>query len=280
MTFNANKNDIKGTWNTINSIFNKTKKTREYPNTFNHGNSVFNNKQDIATNFNSYFTNIGTNLAEEISTPKDILFSDYLIDDNSNHFEFTAISELDVVKIIDGFVPKNTSGFDGISTKFLKLIKIYISKPIALIINQMFNTGIFPEQLKIAKVVPIFKKGEDNLFTNYRPISLLPSISKIFEKIILKQMVNFFNKHNLLFKSQYGFRSEHSTEMASLELVDRIVQEMDKNNIPITVFLDLSKAFDTLNHKILMHKLNYYGIRNSSLSLLKIILQIENNLYN
>ena len=144
--------------------------------------------------------------------------------------------------------------------KLLKVIAPVIIKPLTLLINQVLNTGLFPDKLKIAKVIPIYKKGDPQLFENYRPISLLPTISKVLEKIIHKQLSSYFDEYGLFFPNQYGFRPKHSTEYAALELIDRIINKMDKNEIPIDIFLDLSKAFDTIDHTILLHKLKYYGL--------------------
>ena len=133
----------------------------------------------------------------------------------------------------------------------------------------MLETGVFPDKLKVAKVIPLFKKGDPTLLTNYRPISLLLSLSKIFEKVIYQQLYAYFENSNLFFKGQYGFRKGHSTEMASLELVDRILSFMDNGDTPIGIFLDLSKAFDTLNHNILLHKLKHYVLSKNSTGLIK-----------
>ncbi len=133
----------------------------------------------------------------------------------------------------------------------------------------MINTGIFPDMLKIAKIIPIYKKDDETQLTNYRPISLLPTISKIFEKVIFKQLYKFFKNNNLFYNSQYGFREGHSTEFAAIELVDKITVEMDNMNSPINIFLDLSKAFDMLNHEILISKLEYYGLHGLSIELVK-----------
>ncbi len=114
----------------------------------------------------------------------------------------------------------------------------------------MINTGIFPDKLKFAKIIPIYKKDDETLFTNYRPISLLPVISKIFERTIFKQLYKFLNDNKLLYNSQYGFREGHSTDYAALKLVDSITLGMDNMNTPVNIFLDLSKAFDTLDHHI------------------------------
>ncbi len=133
----------------------------------------------------------------------------------------------------------------------------------------MINTGIFPDKIKIAKIILILKKDDESQFTNYRPISLLPTISKIFERVIFKQLYKFLHDSKLLYDSQYGFREGHSIEYATLEIVDRITLEMDNMNTPISIFLDLSKAFDTLDHQILIKKLEYYGLNELSIKLME-----------
>ena len=136
-------------------------------------------------------------------------------------------------------------------------------------VNQAFNTGVFPSKLKLAKVIPLFKKEDKTSIENYRPISLLPCMSKVLEKIINIQLYDYFQSNHLLYKSQYGFRKDHSTEFASLELVDTIQQQLDLKLDPFAVFLDMSKAFDTLDHEILLQKLSFYGVQNTSLNLFK-----------
>ena len=122
-----------------------------------------------------------------------------------------------------------------------------VTKPLSLIIIQMIVTGIYPKAFKTSKVSPIFKKGDNTLLSNYRPISLLPTISKIFERIIHNQLSKYFNDSNLLAEQQYGFRPGHSTELAAVKLVDFISHEMESGNTPGNIYVDLSKAFDIIN---------------------------------
>ena len=169
--------------------------------------------------------------------------------------------------MINNLKTKTSCGEDGLPIKLLKLINNDICSSITLIINQSFMSGIFPEQLKIAKVIPIFKKGDASIFSNYIPISILPAISKVFEKIIFNQLHTHFKINKLYCDSQCGFRENHSTEFASLELIDRILLATDKGEIPFSIFIDLSKAFDTLDYEILLFKLRYYGVENIALKL-------------
>ena len=134
------------------------------------------------------------------------------------------------------------------------------------LVNQSLSTGIFPEKLKIAKIIPIYKKNEDDDMNNYRPVSLLPIFSKIFEKVVQNQLYNYLNNNNLLFDSQHGFRKNFSTETAVIELVDYLKLQIDNKHIPLCLFLDLSKAFDTINFDIMLLKLRHLGINNMALN--------------
>ena len=191
-------------------------------------------------------------------------FGQYLTDHYDCRLRFKTITENDTITIINNIKPKKSCSHDQLSTELLKHIMNPLIQPLTHVINQMINTGLFPDNLKIAKVKPLFKKGDKSLFTNYRPISLLPAISKVFEKVIFKELYAYFTENDIFFKSQYGFRSKHSTELAALELMDRIVLDLENKGTPFSIFIDLSKAFDTLNHDILLQKLKYYGIKGIS----------------
>ena len=178
----------------------------------------------------------------------------YLLDNIDTTFAFNMITSADVKAKINQLKPKSSSGHDQLSTYLLKKIAHTIAEPLTLAINQSLVTGIFPDSLKIAEVIPLFKKDDKHDMENYRPISLLPALSKVYEKTVYKQLFGYFTQNNLIYTSQYGFRNKHSTENASIELVDRITQYMEDGKILISVFLDLSKAFDTLDHYILIKK--------------------------
>ena len=267
--FNKCKGDIRKTWQSIKEVLNKTKQKSNFPNSFKINGEIVTDKQTIANNLNKYFAEIGSNLAAEINPTESNEFQNYLRTPCIQKFSFKSVTIDTVNKIIDSLKPKTSCGHDGISTKLLKDMKAEVSKALTLIINQSIATGIFPENMKIAKVIPLFKKGDIYFFNNYRPISLLPSFSKIFERVMFNQLNEYFKSNLLYYIHQYGFRELHSTELASLELIDRILNLMDKGEIPITIYMDLSKAFDTLNHEILIHKLRHYGVTGMALNLIK-----------
>ena len=162
-----------------------------------------------------------------------------------------------------------SNGHDGISSELLKLVNDDISSCITLIINQSLTTGIFPDKLKIAKVTPVYKKCDKKLINNYRPISVLPVISKDFETVIFDQLTEYFTNNNLFSSQQYGFRKNASTELAALELIDRLLTQLKAFKIPVNFYMDLSKAFDSLSHDILLNKLTYYRVKNSAHDLLR-----------
>ena len=265
--FHHFRNDIRNTWKTINEILTKNQTKHKLPTVFKENGTYITDNINIANKFNTFFTNVGQKIAKDIQYDGNKNYSYYLNKQINSTFTFKNIDEIIVKKTINNLPTKNSCGYDDISSKLLKVIAPVIIKPLTLLINQVLNTGIFPDKLKIAKVIPIYKKGDPQLFENYRPISLLPTISKVLEKIIHKQLSSYFEEYGLFFPNQYGLRPKHSTEYAALELIDRIINKMDLNEIPIDIFLDLSKAFVTIDHTILLHKLKYYGLEQSTLRL-------------
>ena len=263
--FEKHKFDIKKTWRSINEILLKTKKAHDFPSYLMVDDEKIENSLEIAIKFNDFFVNIGPALSEKIKSPNKS-FDSFLKKQITCTFHFDTLTPNDVLKAIQKLKPKSSTGHDGISTKLLKRAGPTLSTVLALIINQSLFSGIFPDQLKIAKIIPLYKKGDSHVLDNYRPISLLPALSKVFERVVFKQLYTYFTSKKLLYKSQYVFREDHSTELAALEFIDKISEDLDNGRIPIALFLDLSKAFDTLNHEILLAKLKYYGIQNKELS--------------
>ena len=215
---------------------------------------------DMANKFNNFFINIGPSLSNDIRLDRNHNYEKYLNRHIFTSFHFELVYNNDVKKTIMSLRSKTSSGHDGISTKLLKFISPALIESFRIIINQSLITSIYPHRLKIAKVIPIYKKENKLLVDNYRPISLLSSMSKLFEKVVYNQLFTYFQKNRLLYNGQYGFRMNHSTELAAIELVDRILKDIDNKKLPLAIYMDLSKAFDTLDHNILIKKLQYYGV--------------------
>ena len=184
-------------------------------------------------------------------------------------FVFRPIDENLVTKTISNLKSSHSRGHDQLSNMVVKLISSHIGKSLTLSINQSLYTGIFSDSMKIAKVVPIFKKEDTSLMNNYRPISVLPALSKVFEKVIRRQITEYFNTNNLFPPQQYGLRSNLSNGIATLNLMDRNIEKMNLNFTPVNIFIDLSKAFDTIIYHILISKLKYYGFDSTTLNLLR-----------
>ena len=267
-TFALYKNDIKQTWSVIKDTLQK-KHHCKTTDKFVVNNHVVTDFDEIANNFNIYFINIGKSLSDQIQSVASS--QDYLLQHNKPNmtFNFIPVSEVYIDNVINKLKNKSSCGYDNISNKHIKYAKNVLTKPLTLLINQCLHTGIFPSQLKLSRVKPLFKSGDQSQFSNYRPISLLPSLSKIFERVIFDQLLGYFTNNKLLCMDQFGFRPGHSTELAALRLVDHLITQMDKCRVPTNIYIDLSKAFDTLNHDILLQKLKYYGITGTSVNLLQ-----------
>ena len=191
-------------------------------------------------------------------------FHEYLKNRNHNSIFLTPTTAIEIEKLISQMEIKKASGPISLPPVILKIIIKEISSPLSQIINLSFKTGIYPDKLKDAIVIPIHKKDSKLEVNNYRPISLLSNLNKIFEKTIYKRIYDFMCNFNCLNELQFGFRAKHSTTHALIKITDSIKKAIDDNNFSCGVFIDLQKAFDTVNHKILLYKLNHYGIRGNA----------------
>ena len=194
---------------------------------------------------------------------------DYLSRNFPQSIFFISAAEEENINIANSFKLGKAAGHTKISMSTIKQSIHCIAAPLTHIINLSFNHGVVPKETKITRVVPIFKSGNQTLYTNYRPISVLPYFSKFLERIIYNQILLYLNNFNILHDNQYGFSRNHSTPLTLVELYDKISLALDHKEFAARVFIDLSKAFDTVNHNILTDKLQHYGIRGLALDWVK-----------
>ena len=257
------KSNLKQSWKIIKSVINR-RKYHPLNSKFKYNGKVIDDGFEISNRFNKFFVHVGESLASIIPQSTKMP-SDYLKHDIVNKMYLDPVTENEIDKIILNF-RESSAGWDELKPTVIKSIRHCISLPLRHICNLSFRTGIFPDELKIANVVPIFKSGDEMIFSNYRPVSVLPVFSKIIERLMYNRLLKYINDNNLLYKYQFGFQKGRSTHMALIILIDKISEALENGDCVIGIFLDFSKAFDTVDHIILLQKMYLYGIQDTTLS--------------
>ncbi len=261
----THKNDIRKTWNIMNSIIGRTRNKTSIPSTFIVNGREETNELAIANSFCDYFTNIGKQYADKIPDAQHSV--EYYMKSERNRYSMflSPVDPVEIEKILKLYKAKKSSGHDGLNMILVKALGKELSIPLSKVINKSLATGQVPEDMKLAKIVPLYKAKSKELFTNYRPISLLPVFSKVLEKVVYKRLYSFLNKHDILYPHQYGFRHKHSTCDALCDFTYNMLQAFENKHASLAVYLDLFKAFDTIDHGILLRKMEHYGIRGIAL---------------
>lgn len=258
--FHEFKSDIKRTWRLINDIIK--------PSAAAGGHSikklvvdglVFESDKSIADAFNVYFGTVGSNITNSVR-PSVLSYSSFLRGNFVNSFFFRPVSVEDVCRVVLSLKNKST-GLNAYSARMLKLVCNFIAPVLSDMINKSFVSGVFPDSLKGARVIPLYKGGDRTVLGNYRPVSILPLLSKVFEKIAYRQLYNYLQVKSVLTDQQFGFREGRTTVNAILSLLRYVYEELDNGKYVFSLFLDFRKAFDCVSHDILLSKLHHYGIR-------------------
>ena len=233
----------------------------------------------IANAFNNCISSVAGNLLHKNITgatktnndPLTYIFKNFNQLPSSPYLKKTTTHEID--KIIPSLKCKDSHGYDEISTRILKISVPYVLSPLTSIFNKILSTGVFSDRLKFSEVRPLYKTGDKTEFSNYRPISLLTSFSKIIEKIIFKRLYNYLNDNNILVDHQYGFRKKLSTETTIYTLLNNVLLSLERRNFVGGIFCDLQKAFYCVNREILWDKMKLYGISGIPKKLMKFYLE-------
>lgn len=255
---NAIKNNEHNSWKIINTILGKGKNKDDI--VLRENDILITDPLEISELFNDKF------LMEIPSISKEIMYNGPVINEC---IYFDAVSEREVMNVINNLNDKKAAGIDSILPTIIKQLKDKLITPLTIVINKIFRDAEYPDSLKSAKIVPIHKKGNVNDINNYRPISLLPIINKITERIILNRLQDFMEDQGINDSEQYGYKKGIGTSDAIQKFTHDVLSHLDKNECVIVVFMDLSSAFDTLDREVLMKKLSYLGIKGHVLDIIK-----------
>ncbi len=266
--FDEFKHDSKKVWKGINEILNKNKAKCSQDIKLNFKGKLISDNKQVANTFNHFFTNIAQKLADKLG-PAKANHKDFLKSPIQESFFINPVNPGEVKSELMSLDESKSPDSYEIPISMVKCVSDPLSNILSDLINESFSSGTHPSLLKFAKVIPIFKAKSRLEVSNYRPISLLPIFNKIFEKLMHKRLTTFLDKHDVLFAHQFGFQKSKSTTQAILDLCNQLTNALNKKEISCCIFLDFAKAFDTVDHKILLDKLSHYGIRGSALNWFK-----------
>ena len=265
-----NKSNTKELWHLINKAARKISDKTSIIEYLNSNGLQLHNREDITNKFGDYFSTVGSKFTEKIASPNKSI-NKYLcsIRSNENSLFLHPTTPCELLKLMKRLPKKRSSGHDGINNIILKEIDEYICIPMTYLFNEFMTTGVFPDIMKIAEVVSLYKGKARYEVENYRPISLLLTISKLLEKLIYSRVYDFLISSNQLYQSQYGFQRNHACEHAVGEFISEVVKNSQLGKITVGIFLDLSKVFDTFEHSVIYKKLERYSIRGKALDWFK-----------
>ena len=263
---NEASGDQKATWKVLNDLLGKKSCVTKINELKSDCGVTITNPEDIADYMNKHFAAIGPNLASKIQVNEDNITPTEFLTEKDSSFNLKKVDASSVLKSLTGVKINKATGIDKISNKILKIAAPVIYKNLTDLFNLSITSGVFPSDWKIAKVSPLFKSGDLNNANNYRPISVLPTIARVFKRLIFDQLYTYVNDNNFLYTYQSGFRPLHSTLTALLDITNEWCFNIDKGMVNGVLFLDLKKVFDTIDHAILLTKLRYYGVETVSIN--------------